>query len=153
MSTIEYIVTDKLKNYKNILYIIGYYGIAIVLLFSGVTKIIDANLLIETLQQVKLPEDFVLATATLLPITEIGLGLMLLLKIQQQTALRITVLLFLIFFLFAMYGMVMGLDKDCGCFGTTIKSDFGWGMIARNMVLLLTSTSLYLNYREPFNAE
>ncbi|KAF0158295.1 MAG: Methylamine utilization protein, partial [Ignavibacteria bacterium] len=105
----------------------------------GVSKIIDTTSLIEVLQQIKLPVDLVIITATLLPLTEIGLGLMLILKLQQQTALRITVLLFLVFFLFAVYGTAIGINEDCGCYGKIIKSEFDWMMIVRNAVLLTIS--------------
>lgn len=139
MPAIEYTLVDKLKNFRKVLYTITYYGIASVLLFSGVTKIIDVNPLIEVLQRIKLPDNLILATATLLPIIEIGLGLILLLKLQQKMALRITAVLFLVFLLFSIYGTVISLDKDCGCFGKTITNEFGWGMIARNSVLLILS--------------
>ena len=84
----------------------------------------------------------VIITATLLPLTEIGLGLMLILKLQQQTALRITVLLFLVFFLFAVYGTAIGINEDCGCFGSVLRSEFGITMILRN--ILLTASALWL---------
>ncbi|MFA3783930.1 MauE/DoxX family redox-associated membrane protein [Melioribacteraceae bacterium 4301-Me] len=146
MSTIEYTINNeksplrgKLKNSQKFFFKAVYYLITVILLFSGVSKIIDINPLIETLKEVKLPHDLIITIATLLPITEIGLGIMLLLKIKQRTSIKITVILFLVFFLFSVYGMVMGIEKDCGCFGNAIKSEFGWGMVGRNTFLLLLS--------------
>ncbi|KAF0147910.1 MAG: Methylamine utilization protein, partial [Ignavibacteria bacterium] len=52
---------------------------------------------------------------------------------------RITVLLFLVFFLFAVYGTAIGINEDCGCFGSVLRSEFGWMMIVRNAVLLTIS--------------
>ncbi|MFA3782599.1 MauE/DoxX family redox-associated membrane protein [Melioribacteraceae bacterium 4301-Me] len=126
-------------SYSNLIYNSFYYLLASVLIFSGIAKIIDVNPLIEVLQQIKLPNDLVIVIATILPITEIGLGIMLLLKIKQRTSIKITVILFLVFFLFSVYGVAMGLEKDCGCFGNAVKSYFGWGMVGRNGSLLLLS--------------
>ncbi|MCB9250778.1 MAG: hypothetical protein H6613_20665 [Ignavibacteriales bacterium] len=41
-------------------------------------------------------------------------------------------------------GFFFGLNADCGCFGNAIKSDFGWGMILRNTLLLLIT--IYISY-------
>ncbi|MFA3783936.1 MauE/DoxX family redox-associated membrane protein [Melioribacteraceae bacterium 4301-Me] len=116
-----------------------YYLITIILLFSGVSKVIDINPLIETLKEVKLPHDLIITIATLPPITEVGLGIMLLLKIKQRTSIKIIVILFLVFFLFSIYGTLMGLEENCGCFGNAIKSEFGWGMVGRNAFQFLLS--------------
>ena len=67
---------------------------------------------------------------------EIALGLMLLLKIQTKKALLTTTVLFFSFFVFSIYGIVIGLNVDCGCFGGAIKSGFGITMILRNLFLL-----------------
>ncbi|MFA3783941.1 MauE/DoxX family redox-associated membrane protein [Melioribacteraceae bacterium 4301-Me] len=56
------------------------------MLFSGVSKIIDINPLIETLKEVKLPHDLIITIAILLPITEVGLGIILLLKIKTKNS-------------------------------------------------------------------
>ncbi|MFA3782618.1 MauE/DoxX family redox-associated membrane protein [Melioribacteraceae bacterium 4301-Me] len=126
-------------SYSNLIYNSFYYLLASVLIFSGIAKIIDVNPLIEVLQQIKLPNDLVIVIATILPITEIGLGIMLLLKIKQRTAIKITAILFMVFLLFSIYEMLSGIEKDCGCFGNAIKSEFGWGMVGRNAFLLLLS--------------
>ncbi|MFA3782602.1 MauE/DoxX family redox-associated membrane protein [Melioribacteraceae bacterium 4301-Me] len=53
------------------------------------------------------------------------------------------------FFLFSVYGVAMGLEKDCGCFGNAVKSYFGWGMVGRNTVFLLLSIFI-LSLRKEF---
>ncbi|MFA3784235.1 MauE/DoxX family redox-associated membrane protein [Melioribacteraceae bacterium 4301-Me] len=140
-------------SYSNLIYNSFYYLLASVLIFSGIAKIIDVNPLIEVLQQIKLPNDLVIVIATILPITEIGLGIMLLLKIKQRTSIKITVILFLVFFLFSVYGMVMGIEKDCGCFGNAVKSYFGWGMVGRNFLLLITTIFLEKSKKNYLSAE
>lgn len=114
-----------------------YYLIAAVLLFSGVTKIIDPAPFVETLKAAfKFSDDLNILFATLLPIVEIGLGQMMLFRIKQKETLVIVSILFFCFFVFSIYGTVIGLNKDCGCFGTVVKSEFGLIMIIRNLVLL-----------------
>ncbi len=151
VSTIEYTIIDKLRSSRKIFYELAYYLITAVLLFSGVSKIMDINPLIDTLEEVKLPHDLIITTATLLPITEIGLGIMLLFRIEQRTALRITAILFLVFFLFSVYGMILGLEEDCGCFGSVLKSNFGLSMIIRNLVLLTSIILVLGNTKNKYN--
>jgi hypothetical protein len=110
-----------------------YYFICAVLLFSGITKIIDPTPMIETMKAAfKVNENLLILAATVLPLVEIVLGLMLVLKIQTKKTLLAATVLFFGFFVFSVYGTVIGLNTDCGCFGTTIKSNFGLGMVLRN---------------------
>jgi hypothetical protein len=114
-----------------------YYFICAVLLFSGVSKIIDPSPMIETMKAAfKVNENLLVLTATILPIIEIALGLLLVLKIQTKKTLLAITVLFFGFFALSGYGTAIGLNNDCGCFGSTVKSEFGLTMIIRNLVLL-----------------
>ncbi len=135
----ENIVSTNLNNgIGNYVYQICYYFISAVLIGSGLAKIIDPSGMLNTLNTALniLSEDIIVITATIIPIAELGIGAMLLLKIKTKLALTLTVILFAGFFLFSVYGNIIGLNDDCGCFGNVIKSDFGWGMIVRNFILL-----------------
>jgi hypothetical protein len=68
-----------------------------------------------------------------------------LLKIKPNVTLPMVAMLFFVFFTFSIYGTVVGLDADCGCFGNTIKSEFGWGMILRNTLLFILSEYISFN--------
>jgi uncharacterized membrane protein YphA (DoxX/SURF4 family) len=133
--------TNILKNFKyvNLTYNLFSYLIAVVLLFSGTSKIIDPTPMIETLKVAfKLNENLLILAATLLPIIEIVLGLLLVIKIQTKKTLLAVIVLFFVFFAFSIYGTAIGLNVDCGCFGGAVKSEFGITMIIRNLVLLIT---------------
>ncbi|MCL5031298.1 MAG: methylamine utilization protein [Bacteroidetes bacterium] len=133
---------EKLKQCLSLRYVYAvlYYGISIVLLFSGVSKIIDSTPMVETIKAVfKVDENLLKITATFLPMIEIVLGLMLLLKIQTKKVLLAAAILFSGFFVFSIYGTAIDLNVDCGCFGSTLKSEFGWGMVMRNTFLLFLS--------------
>ena len=127
----------------------AYYLIVSVLLFSGVAKIIDPLPLIKTLEAFKLfsftsiENEINLFIATTLPIYEIGLALLLVLKIKLNIALPLTLLLFTTFLFYSIYGYYIGITNDCGCFGDLIKSEFGVGMVVRNIVFLLIVVALF----------
>ena len=131
---------------KNILYYAGFYLIAGVLLFSGISKIIDPIPLIETLKLVaKLPEDIFIIIATVLPIIEIGLGLLIIMRIKPKPVLLTTLILFGAFLAFSIYGTIIGMKNDCGCFGSLVKSEIGWGMMGRNIFLLVVNILIVNN--------
>lgn len=149
MSTIvpENIVSTKLNNgIGYYLYKICYYFISVVLIGSGLAKIIDPAGMLNILDAAFnfLSEDIIIITATIIPIAELGIGVMLLLKIKTKLALISSVILFAGFFLFSVYGNIIGLNEDCGCFGNIIKSEFGWGMIVRNAFFMLLTIYLII---------
>lgn len=133
------------EKLKQRLYIISYYFIAVVLLVSGISKILNPENLLNTLNTTLnfLGENIIILIATVLPVLEIGLGLMLMLKIKTKETFFVATMLFAIFLVFAIYGTIKGFDVDCGCFGTVIKNEFGILMIGRN--LSLTIISIVLN--------
>lgn len=130
----------------SIIYSFISYIIAGVLLLSGISKIINPMPLIETLKLVaKLPEELLIIIATLLPVIEISLGLLLVLKIKPKPVLLATMILFAAFFVFSVYGTIVGLKKDCGCFGFLVKSEIGWSMILRDLFFIVITKTLYKN--------
>lgn len=132
----------KVFNFTNLIYSFFYYLIVVILLFSGVSKVIDPMPMIETINQIPVLKriteilPFGEVWWGFLPIIEIALGLMLFLKIQLKKTLLVTKVLFFAFFVFSVYGTLIGLNVDCGCFGGAIKSEFDITMIIRNLVLL-----------------
>lgn len=140
-------------NLKKGFYLFSFYLISIVLLFSGISKTIDPQPLIETIQSIKLIGDnfvakrsiLIIALATILPVIEITFGVMLLLKMNIRIILLLTTILFGFFFLFSIYGFTIDLENDCGCLGSAVQSNFGWWMIIRNFLLLIVTIYLTAN--------
>ena len=130
-------ITDRAGlNLKLGLNQVGYYFLAAILLLSGISKIADPLPPIETLRVlIQLPEELIIALVSLLSVLEVVLGIMLLFKIKQKIALSAALLLFIIFLVFSIYGTITGITNDCGCFGSLVKSQIGWGMIIRNAVI------------------
>ncbi len=139
------IISSK-HSLKSIFILLTHYLIAGVLLFSGVSKIIYPENILNVLNITLnfLGEDILMLIAALLPVIEIALGTMILMKIKVKETLITTLILFSGFVLFAGYGFIAGFDVDCGCFGTVLKNEFGIWMIVRNILLVLIA---YLNLK------
>ena len=120
-----------------------YYFIAIVLLFSGISKIVDPIPMMETMKAVfKVNENLLILAATILPVIEIGFGLMLVFNVETKKVLFAVIILFFCFSTFSVYGTIIGLNNDCGCFGSNVSSEFGVRMIIRNVILLVITLLL-----------
>ncbi|MEW6507683.1 MAG: MauE/DoxX family redox-associated membrane protein [Bacteroidota bacterium] len=142
---------ELVKSIKSLELLISasYYFLIALLLFSGVSKILDPQPMLETIKAViNVSEELQIAAATLLPVIEITLGVMLLLRIRVKETLLVATILFLFFFLFSVYGALMGLKNDCGCFGKIAESSFGIGMVIRNILFLFVSVFLLIKFEK-----
>ena len=118
--------------------------LAVILLVSGVMKIIDPLTFIESIKALRIiPESLILFTATIFPLFEIALGIAVFTEYKLQLIKSITLILFTIFFAVSIYGYAKGLENECGCFGQVISSKYGIGMIIRNLILLLIATGYF----------
>ena len=90
--------------------------IAVIFLWSGLTKALDPSGFAEVIKAFGLiPETWALPVATVLPLLEMMAGLGLLLDITGSLVLVSGLLL--LFMAILAYGIWLGLDVDCGCFG------------------------------------
>jgi hypothetical protein len=142
-------VLELVKSFKSVDLLVSasYYFLIALLLFSGISKIIDPQPMLETIKAViNVSEELQVVAATLLPVLELTIGVMLLLRIRVKETLRVATILFLFFFLFSVYGTVIGLENNCGCFGKIAESRFGIGMIIRNILFLFVSVFLLIKF-------
>ncbi len=124
---------EKDQMLKNILKII----LALLLIISGASKIFDPERVIELLTVIPLfPRFLIIPTVLLLPGVELSIGSLLLLNIYQKLTAIVAFLLFLSFLSISVYGTVIGINSECGCFGSLIESRIGWKMIVRNSIFL-----------------
>ena len=151
MEQIEVVKESKIGRLKDskiqrIIYFVSFYFLAAVLLFSGIAKILDPVPLINTLKLVTfIPVSLHILIATLLPVIEIGFAFLMISKTKLKITQPIVTFLFTIFLGFSIYGTAAGFGADCGCFGTAVKSSFGFRMIIRNAVFLIISLILTIN--------
>ena len=64
-------------------------------------------------------------------------------RLKTKEILITVMVLFTIFLLYSIYGTIAGYNVDCGCFGDSIKSQFGVWMIGRNVLLIISVLYLY----------
>lgn len=118
--------------------------IALFLIVTGLLKVFSPTAVINTSREL-FPwagNSLHLVIGSLLPVVELGLGIMLLLQWKYKWVLAGTLILFGSFVMVSIYGQVIGVESDCGCFGGIITSSFGWSMLVRNVFLLLCSALL-----------
>ena len=133
------------KNYSDLIKIFLFYFIATLLLLSGTVKILKPENFLNTLNTTLnfLGESIIVLIATILPVIEITLGLLLMIRLKTKEILITVMVLFTIFLLYSIYGTIAGYNVDCGCFGDSIKSQFGVWMIGRNVLLIISVLYLY----------
>ncbi len=137
---------------RRYLYATAYYFIAIVFLAAGMFKIYDPAPMLGTLELIQfLNNPLSVLIATILPVIEIILGVLLLTGKKIRISLIAATGLFWFFFGFSVYGYAVGLDADCGCFGNVIASDFGVGMILRNAFFAAVATLLIIHHKKNNN--
>jgi len=92
--------------------------LGIVLIFSGVAKIIDPSKAVDLMLEFKIiPEAVILIIVSILPVLEILIGVLLISGMYPKLASISALVLFSGFFLISIYGTLIGLSSDCGCFG------------------------------------
>jgi len=121
------------------------YFLAVVFLWSGITKLLDPisfGVLIDAYGLI--PKTWVIPAAIMLSSLEVIAGMGLILDIRGSLAI-ITGMLIL-FIAILSYGIHMGMDIDCGCFGlqdTEVKAFHGLRK-ALNKDIVLMASVLYL---------
>lgn len=117
-----------------------------IFIYSGVTKLMDPitfAVLIDAYGLV--PEALLMPVALILPVLEIIAGAGLMVDIRGSLAMILALLL--LFVAILGYGMELGLDVDCGCFGPDdpeAKAFHGLqGALYRDMAMLVAVALLY----------
>ena len=107
--------------------------LGIVLIFSGIAKIADPSKAVDLMLEFKvILESLIFIIISVLPVLEILTGMLLVAGMYPKLATISALVLFSGFFFISIYGTLIGLSSDCGCFGSVIKSRIGLGMVVRN---------------------
>lgn len=141
------LLTVFLQNrFAEILYLCGRCLLAGVFLWSGLSKAYHPKDFAEIIGAYGLlPEQLLFPAAIFLIIAELAVGIGLL--IEQRGALSATTLLMLLFLAVLGYGIFLGLDVDCGCFGPDDPEAQAFhnlrGALFRDLLLMLVIFYLY----------
>ncbi len=137
------------SSFRRFLYLAAYYILAIVLLTAGALKIYDPSPVLGTLELFPFINNSIgILIATVLPVSEISVGILLITARYTRLAVIAAAGLFWFFLAFSVYGYAAGLDVDCGCFGNVIESDFGVWMILRNALFAAVASMLVIHHRK-----
>ena len=102
--------------------------------------------MIETMQVFStIGNNILIIITTLIIIIEVTFGLLLLFKVKTKLVMIGALFLFTVFVIFSIYGTIVGMQNDCGCFGSMIESNYGWGMIGRNTTFVALN-AIYIRY-------
>lgn len=133
----------KQKNFNNIARLF----LAVIFFLSGFFKLHDSskavNLVIFLLPNLT-PHAYSLIR--ILAVAELTISFNLALKNFYKPTLYMAITLFSIFLLLSIYGWLVNINLDCGCFGSFIHNKFGFLMTIRNVFFF--TMCLYLCYYE-----
>ncbi len=131
------------------IYNLSRWCIGIIFIYAGTVKLLEPKtfaVLIDAYGIV--PENLLIPVAVILPAVEIFAGLGLLFDIEKS--LFIISGLLVLFIAILGYGIRMGLDVDCGCFGPEepeAKAFHGLRMTLYRDLVMLTTTSFIFGWR------
>jgi uncharacterized membrane protein YphA (DoxX/SURF4 family) len=116
---------------------VGRDAVGAILVVAGLTKLrAGQRVFIETvLGYALLPSRVAAAAARIIPWSEIGLGLCLLLALAVPTAVMASIALLLLFTSAITANLLRGRRSACGCFASR-TAEIGWRMVVRNSVLI-----------------
>ncbi len=125
--------------------------IVFVLLISGIGKIIDPMPAIQLMQKLPLIPDFlVLPIASIMPVMELAIAAGIIFRYKKELTYLLNLLLFSGFFVISIYGTLLKISDDCGCFGSLMESKVGWTMVIRNTLFLGMATYLFVKNNQEF---
>ncbi|MBU0944126.1 MAG: DoxX family membrane protein [Proteobacteria bacterium] len=120
--------------------------ISVPFLYAGITKLADPESFARVIGGYGLvPEPLLFPTALLLPLVEIGVAAGLLFNIRL--CLYAVATLLALFIAVLSYGIWLGLDVDCGCFGPNDPEQAYhglWSALYRDLGLLIPTLYLFL---------
>ena len=100
----------------NRLYKICRWGVGGLFIYAGGTKLLAPDVFAVLIDAFGIvPEGILFPVAVMLPLLEVAAGIALLFDIEGSLA--VTTGLIVLFIAILVYGIRMGLDVDCGCFG------------------------------------
>lgn len=130
-----------------VVYWVGCWGLAGLFLWSGVSKVSAPGFFAETIAAFGLMPDLLIYPAAIFLISielAVGIGLL----VGKRWALSGATLLMLLFLMVLGYGVYLGLDIDCGCFGPNDPEAAAFhdmkGAFFRDLLLMLVLFYLFL---------
>ena len=119
--------------------------LGIILIVSGVSKVVDPEKSISLIIEMNiLQEQLIAASVSFLIVSELFTGVLLIIGVYSKYVSFFAFFLFSLFFLISIYGAYMGVNSECGCFGSLIESRIGVGMILRNSIFVAVCMYVFI---------
>ncbi len=135
-----------MMQYKYIFDISARFILGGVLLIAGSSKMLVISDFIETINSFEIiPNIFINTFALLLCLSEIMIGIMLLLNIYPKLTSLICGLYFVIFILFVSYSIIGNKYWICKCFGSLFGGKIDYTTLLRNIMFLILTIYAYYN--------
>jgi hypothetical protein len=122
-------------------------ALSAVLLLAGVAKLCDRDGTIGALRQFGAPPALLPILGTGLPVTEIAVGLALLMPATAEYAAGVSLALFAGFTLLVGLATLRGRSFQCHCFGQLGSASVGWRLLARDALLTAGASILVVRNR------
>jgi uncharacterized membrane protein YphA (DoxX/SURF4 family) len=111
--------------------------LAAVFLWAAIPKLGDPAAFAQAIDNYRLfPEAWIGPIAVVVPAVELTVAVALLLGLGARGASMVAAVMLLMFTATIAQAIGRGIDTDCGCFGTTTKTEAGWTSLVRNLALL-----------------
>ncbi|MCC5912780.1 MAG: hypothetical protein JJU46_00270 [Balneolaceae bacterium] len=130
-------------------------ALGLMLVIAGFLKVQDNTALFESVAYITwIPIGLKSLVIDLLPWVEIFVGALLIVNLLGKVVKPVAAMIYLSFFIFAIYGLGTGMEGDCGCFGdpesgsilaAVLGSEFGWKMVIRNGIFVSMAAFLFIN--------
>jgi uncharacterized membrane protein YphA (DoxX/SURF4 family) len=127
--------------------------LGLLLIIAGYLKVQDNSALFESVAYITwIPIGLKSLVIDWLPWAELLVGGLLIVNLFGKIVIPTAALIYMSFFVFAIWGLGAGIEGDCGCFGdpesgsilaTLLGSEFGWKMVIRNGLFLSMAGFLF----------
>lgn len=122
-------------------------ALASVFIFAGWSKLSNQGNTARAFRRFHLPAHWIPIATWLIPLSEIGVGIGLLIVGFSALASRAAFALLSLFSLAILRNVAMGKESACPCFGQHLSALGGWKAVLRNVVLLMLNAVLLQAHR------
>jgi len=120
------------------------------MLFAGWSKLFDLRAFLNAVERLDLLPSWMVLPATILIVqSEIWLGLALAIGFRTKIIAALLAALVSLFIIVIVLALIRGTTGDCGCFGSIVSEQLGFGVIIRDTLILIGC--LWLSFQRELN--
>lgn len=125
--------------------------ILLVLVISGIGKIIDPVPAVQLMEKLPLiPNFMIIPVISVMPVLELAVAIGMIVRYKKIFTYSLNLFLFFGFFIISIHATMLKITDDCGCFGSLVESRVGWPMVLRNAIFLGMAIYLFIVNNKEF---